>query len=88
MTTVVEIMPQIMEWLAANNITPADVPVEAVPVIAGGRITCPVYLRNEDGNKYLDRETGQAARSSVTVPLLVDPPEALADWLAGKVRYR
>lgn len=74
----------IMAWLRANGIEPTDVPLGAVPHIADGMIVCVVCLRNEHGHHYITG-TGAMASTTVTVPLKVKPPAALADWLAGRV---
>ena len=76
----------ICDWLRANKITPADVPVDAVPVIKDGQITIRVYLRR-NGSFYLinpDSDDATVAESTVTVPMVVQPGEGLARWLAGE----
>lgn len=80
---------KIMDWLRANNITPSDVPITAVPELRNGRIICPVYLRR-DGAMYLVNPGAAAARPAmgeVDVPLLVEATDGIVrEWLAGRVR--
>lgn len=84
MLTVYDLMGEICDWLRANDIEPTDVPTDAVPdLTVEGVITCPVYLRNAEGHKYLVGD--DVARGSITVPLKVRPPAALHGWLAGLV---
>jgi len=75
-----ERLPELREWLTANGIDPADVPVhEDITIepltLSGDRaIRFTAYLRNADGCKYLDEATGEAAQEERTVPLVVNPP--------------
>lgn len=78
-----EIMGDICDWLNANGIPALRVPFTAVPKIANGQITVPVHLLR-NGARYLDAR-GDVATGSMSVPLRVEPPASLADWLAGKV---
>jgi len=64
------IMDPIRAWLTANRITPADVPIDAVPAVVGRRIVCPVYARDRRGRLLVTR-------------LRVPPPEQLREWLDG-----
>jgi hypothetical protein len=80
----IAIRPEICDWLRANGIAPADVPVSAVPQIADGQITTPIYLRNEKGWKYLDANR-EAAIEARTYPLVAEPPPALLAWLRREV---
>lgn len=77
-----KVMDDICAWLRANGIEPRTVPEAAVPTIADGLITCDVFLINANGNKYLDEVSGRAAMGTITVPLVVEPPVVLAEWLA------
>lgn len=77
------IMKDICDWLDANGIPHARVPLHVVPKIANGQITTPVHLVRA-GRPYLDGK-GDIAMGSMSVPLRVEPPAVLADWLAGKV---
>lgn len=67
-------------WLTANGINPADVPIDGdlaiVETDAGRAIRVEVEVRNEDGRVLLDEREHRAARELRTVPLLVEPP----DW--------
>ncbi|MEU8682908.1 hypothetical protein [Streptomyces sp. NPDC048611] len=68
------------DWLAANGIDPNEVPVHsllAVETLPDERriIRYAVYLRNEDGHRYVDPDDpNQAAREERTTPLVVEPP--------------
>lgn len=68
------------DWLTANGINPADVPIDGDLTIVdtndGRAIRVEVELRSEDGRVLLDEREHQAAREVRTVPLLVEPP----DW--------
>ncbi|GAA2694335.1 hypothetical protein GCM10010400_69870 [Streptomyces aculeolatus] len=74
-------------WLTANNINPADVPSDdgATPTeltlatsTDGVRvIRYTAFLRNEDGHKYHDPATNDAAQEQRETPLLVPPPDGL-----------
>ena len=72
---------EICDWLRANDINPNVVPADAVPKIAGGQITTVIYLSNDNGRRFIDPDTGDAAMSAVTVPLKVAPPAVLNEWL-------
>ncbi|GHH68439.1 hypothetical protein FHS35_009104 [Streptomyces umbrinus] len=71
---------ELKEWLRANGIVTADVPVDEEITIelltfGGDRaIHHTAYLRNADGKKYLDEATGDAAQEARIVPLTTDPP--------------
>lgn len=68
------------QWLRANGIDPADVPVgEEItiePLTLGGdrAIHYTAYLRNAEGRFYRDEDTEGPAQESLTVPLTVAPP--------------
>ncbi len=78
-----KIMKNICDWLDANGIPHARVPLHVVPKVADGQITVTVTLLRS-GRLYLDGK-GDVATGSMSVPLRVEPPAVLADWLAGKV---
>jgi hypothetical protein len=71
----------VAEWLRANGIDPADVPVDARLVIErdtlGGHrhIRYTALLRNELGHLHHDSVTGREAAEERTVRLRVEPPE-------------
>lgn len=77
------LMPEICDWLRANDINPNVVPADAVPKIAGGQITTVIYLSNDNGRRFIDPDTGGTAKSTVTVPLKVEPPAVLNEWLGS-----
>jgi hypothetical protein len=81
--SVMKVMDEICAWLKANNITPADVPITAVPKVEGGRIKTRVHLRR-NGRFYLDSR-GDVATGRVDVPLLVEAPAVLGPWLRGEL---
>ena len=68
-------MDSVVDWLRANDIEPTDVPIEGPITIEQGRIHYAALLRNEDGHRYVDERTGDAARESRTAELKVQPPE-------------
>lgn len=74
-------LPEVVAWLTANGIDPADVPVDGeitieVQNLAGDRyVRYSALLRNEDGHRYLDPATNEAAQEERIAPLKVDPPE-------------
>lgn len=74
-------MDAIVAWLKANGIEPTDVPIDEVPRIIAGAISCRVFLRNEEGRKYL--VDGEVATAQTSVPLRQAPPESLSEWLAS-----
>lgn len=65
-------------WLTANGINPADVPIDGdltiIDTDTGRAIRVEVELRGEDGRVLLDEREHRAARELRTVPLLVEPP--------------
>lgn len=69
---VVPEMDAIVAWLAANDVTPGDVPLDARVRIAGGQLTVDVFLKR-DGKHYIG-SSGKPARSIVTVPLRQPAP--------------
>jgi len=75
------VMGEICEWLRANDVEPSIVPLWAVPKLAGGRLATPVHLLR-DGKKYV--VDGEVAMGSIDVPLKVEPPASLAEWLASE----
>lgn len=66
------------DWLTANGINPADVPVDGdltlVDTDEGRTIRVEVELRGEDGKWVLDERENRPARELRTVPLAVEPP--------------
>jgi len=69
----------VAEWLRANGIDPSDVPIEGPIAIERDQlgkwsIRYAALLRNEDGHRYVDPATDDAAREERTTPLKVDPP--------------
>lgn len=64
----------VADWLRANDIDPNDVPIEGPITIEQGHIRYAALLRNEDGHRYVDESTGDAAREEQTAPLKVEPP--------------
>lgn len=66
------------DWLTANGIEPADVPVDGDLLIVdteqGRAIRVEVLVRTEDGKLALDERGVDVAREVRTVPLTVDPP--------------
>lgn len=64
----------VAEWLRANDIDPSDVPFEGPIAIKQGHIRYAALLRNEDGHRYVDEATGDAAWAQLTAPLRVEPP--------------
>ena len=75
-------LTKLAAWVAANGINPGDVPMDARVRVEGDTIVCPVHLRNDRGFKFIDEETRQAARGVVRVPLVAEPGETVARWLA------
>ncbi|MFG2699544.1 hypothetical protein [Streptomyces sp. NPDC048386] len=71
----------VADWLRANGIDPADVPIDASIGIerltyAGARcIRYTALLRSEEGRPYVDPATGRAAEEERIELLTVDPPE-------------
>lgn len=69
----------VAEWLRANGIDPDDVPIEGPITIEQGHIHYTALLRNEDGHRYQDPGTGDAAREERTAPLTVEPEGVTVD---------
>lgn len=71
---------ELKQWLRANGIDPADVPlhdeitIELLTFGGDRAIHHTAYLRNADGKKYLDEATDDAAQEARIVPLTTDPP--------------
>ncbi|MFF3848006.1 hypothetical protein [Streptomyces sp. NPDC002328] len=77
------LLADVQAWLRANSIDASDVPVHSEMVIEdsafGMVIRYTAYLRDEDGNKYLDpADPDWPASQDRTAVLRVAPP---ADWL-------
>lgn len=70
---------EFLSWLKANGIDPEDVPTNTEITVETGTggdrvIHYTAFLRNEDGAKYLDEATGDAAHKERTAPVQVEPP--------------
>lgn len=68
----------ICDWARANNLTPEQIPVDALVTIDGRNLTVEVWA-DLAGNPSLKAWAGPAPdlmppRCTVTVPLLVKPP--------------
>jgi hypothetical protein len=75
-----------LSWLNANDIDPDNVATSARVTVEtgpdGGRlIRYATHLRNENGAKYLDETTGDAAQEERTAPVQVEPP---MHWYSDK----
>ncbi|MEV5163879.1 hypothetical protein AB0K66_04525 [Streptomyces werraensis] len=75
-------MRAVQAWMRANSIDPDDVPVHSEMVLEdsafGLLIRYEAYRINEDGHRYVDPDTDQAAVEPRTTLLQLPPP---ADWL-------
>lgn len=71
----------IAEWLEANGVAPDDVPLDAAAGVTDGRLTVEVYRRNAEGRLYVDPDTGEVARTTVTVPVKARPSHHAHLWL-------
>lgn len=74
----------VADWLYANGIDPNDVPFEGPITIErdpleGRRIRYAALLRNDEGHRYVDPATGDAAREVRTAPLKVEPEGLTVD---------
>jgi hypothetical protein len=79
-------MRAVQAWLRANNIKPDDVPVHSEMAIEdsafGLVIRYTAYLRNADGNKYVDPDDQDFPASENRTALLQLPPPA--DWVSDR----
>lgn len=78
-----DLLADVQAWLRTNGIDPNDLPVHSEMVIEdsafGMVIRYTAYLRDDDGNKYLDpAEPDWPASQDRAAVLRVAPP---ADWL-------
>lgn len=66
------------DWLTANGINPADVPIDGDLTIAdtehGRVIRCEVFALTDDGKHQLDDRRENVATEIREVPLKTDPP--------------
>lgn len=71
---------ELCDWLTANGIDPADVPIDGdLTIVDSGTVRAirvEVEVRGENGRVLRDEREDRAARELRTVPLLVEPP----DW--------
>jgi hypothetical protein len=78
-------MAAICDWLTANGIRPADVPLESVPVVTKRWIIYQRYERNRAGQIRVEARPGAEPETVMTVqrvPHRAPPPWQLAPWLA------
>lgn len=75
-------MERVTEWMVAHGVDPGTVPVPSRAVIADGRLTVEQYALDADGNRCVDETGEHAARTTVTVPLVVEPPQC---WRSREV---
>ncbi len=80
--SVYDLMAHIVTWLNANGIPAIDVPVAEVAQLHDGHITVWTWERP----RRLISEAEGAARTLVTVPMVVAPPDELQPWLRGECR--
>jgi hypothetical protein len=80
-----EYREQILAWLRANGIDPADVPGRARASVVDGMLTVPLYVRNEHGRLVIDpSDPLQPATHTVTVPVRVEPNADVLLWLTPR----
>lgn len=81
-----EAVAAIKPWLVERGIDPADVPWTAVPEIdTEGSVTLPVYLRNDEGKKYLVGPS-EVAQGTTVIRNTAPAPALVLDWLEGRLR--
>jgi hypothetical protein len=72
----------ICDWLHAHGIPPGLVPLDAEVRITRHRgIVLPIYVCARGGGILADRAGDRALRRTLCVPLRVDPPPELSQWL-------
>lgn len=65
---------QLVAWVEAHGIEPSCVAIPSRATIRDGMLTLELYALNEDGQRYSDEPEGPAARTTRTVPLVMEPP--------------
>jgi hypothetical protein len=80
--SVYDLMPDITEWLNANGIRAMDVPVGEVAQLHDGQITVWTF----DRPRRIVSDAEGPARTLVTVPMVVAPPDVIQPWLRGQCR--
>jgi hypothetical protein len=78
-----EFRQEICTWLEANGISPRSTPMNPDASIANGTLTIRQKVQR-DGRDVLD-STGYGILSEVvSVPVIVEPSPAVAEWLRPK----
>jgi hypothetical protein len=72
---------EICAWLTANGIDPGRTPMNPDATIADGQLTLRQKSRRNGHDVVVN---GDVPTETVTVPLLVQPPSDIADWLGPK----
>lgn len=71
----------ICDWLTANGVDPAQVPVEAKASVTDGKLTIPL-IRDEHGRVQVDPDDAlKLVYRTVTVPVVVPPTADVKLWL-------
>lgn len=83
MSTPEALRDELMDWLRANKIDPANVPHGTVPKIVDGRIVHRAFML-DDGRRFVSPvEPNTVAVGHADVPLLVEPSPRVLQWLRG-----
>jgi hypothetical protein len=77
-----EYREEVCAWIRALGLNPNDIPMDAYPTVADGRLTIRQYVRSEKGAIQFDPNDVHAPLCrTVTVPITVEPSAAVAEWL-------
>lgn len=79
-----DFLKEVCDWLTANGVNPSRIPMWATPSIADGKLTIQRKVER-NGRDVLDPSGAMGVLTeTVSVPLLVEPPPDIAEWLAPR----
>jgi hypothetical protein len=81
-----ELRESVCDWLRANGIDPANIPVDPHMTLVGDQLTTLAHVLNADGHKMLDPATASTDNPTIAVTaqtytITTPPPDDVAAWL-------
>lgn len=75
---------QICDWLRANGLNPARIPINPHASMVDGQLTLLQKVRSPHGGDLVSPDGMEIMTETVTVPVAVPPPPIVEIWLAPK----